>query len=147
MEVKFTVLGEPQGKGRPRFRRRGNFVQAFSDDATVSYENLVKVEYQRQCKGVFFQKGTPLELTITAYQGIPRSASKKKTAMMLSGEVRPLKKADSSNILKAVEDALNTVAYQDDVQIVELRMSKFYSDRPRIEVELRGIENEKTTKV
>ena len=36
--------GEPRGKGRPRFRRAGAFVQTYTDDKTANYENLVKHE-------------------------------------------------------------------------------------------------------
>lgn len=45
----------------------------------------------------------------------------KKTAM-LSGELLPTKKPDIDNIVKAVLDALNEVAYRDDTQVVELQV-------------------------
>ena len=48
-EIKFTIPGPPQGKGRPRFSRRGKFVTTFTPDKTVLYENLIRMEYQRQC--------------------------------------------------------------------------------------------------
>ena len=43
MKLKFSVLGEPAGKGRPRFRNAGAFVQPYTPEKTVSYENLVKI--------------------------------------------------------------------------------------------------------
>ena len=37
MKLKFSVLGEPAGKGRPRFRNAGAFVQPYTPEKTVSY--------------------------------------------------------------------------------------------------------------
>lgn len=61
---------------------------------------------------------------------------------MLNGELMPAKKPDIDNIAKAVLDALNSVAYRDDIQIVELQIRKQYSEKPRLEIcmeELEGI--------
>ena len=83
MKVKFTVLGEPQGKGRPRFTKVGQYVKTYTPDKTVSYENLVKLEYRRQCKDYMFEKGRPVDIRILAYYPIPKSVSKKKQAMYI----------------------------------------------------------------
>ena len=131
MRVTFTVLGEPVAKGRPRMTRAG---RAYTPQKTVNYENLVKLSYQQQCSGIFFEKGTPLDMRLIAYYTIPQSASKKKRQQMLDREIRPQKKPDSSNILKGVEDALNGVAYHDDTQIVDTQIRRFYSDHPRVVV-------------
>lgn len=53
---------------------------------------------------------------------------------MLDGELLPSKKPDIDNIVKAVLDALNKVAYRDDTQVVELQVRKQYSERPRLEI-------------
>ena len=82
MKLKFSVLGEPAGKGRPRFRNAGAFVQTYTPEKTVSYENLVRLEYRRQCNDFKFPKDTPLDVRITAYYGIPKSVSKKKAQLM-----------------------------------------------------------------
>ena len=63
----------------------------------------------------------------------------KKTAM-LSGELLPTKKPDIDNIVKAVLDALNEVAYRDDTQVVELQVRKQDSERPRLEICLEELE-------
>lgn len=146
MEAKFTVPGEPKGKGRPRFSMRKTkdgrqFTTVRSPDETVVYENLIRLEYERQCPGVFFQKDVPVAMSIVAYYGIPKSVSKKKMAMMLSGELRPIKKCDADNLLKVVADSINRVAYHDDVQIVEASVSRFYGEVPRVEVSISEISN------
>lgn len=139
-KVRFTVLGEPQGKGRPRFRNTGKFVSTYTPDKTASYENLVKVEYRRQCGSFKYSKETPLDVRITAYYSIPKSASKKKAQAMRDRRIRPMKKPDFDNIGKIVCDALNDIAYHDDVQIVDAQVRKFFSDDPKVVVTIQEAE-------
>lgn len=134
MKVRFTVLGEPAGKGRPRFRSAGQFVQTYTPEKTVSYENLVKLEYRRQCNDYRFPDDKALDLRIAAYYAIPKSTSKKKRLLMLRHAIRPMKKPDNDNVVKIIQDALNLVAYHDDVQVVDCQLRKFYSDTPRVVV-------------
>lgn len=134
MKVKFTVPGEPRGKGRPRFSRQGNFVRTYTPEATASYENLIKLEYERQCGGMFYEKGVPLDVRITAYYGIPASASKKKRQLMLDHKIRPTKKPDVDNLVKCFMDAGNGVIYHDDIQVTDLIVRKYYSAQPCVVV-------------
>lgn len=145
MEVKFTVLGEPQGKGRPRFVSRYNpatgkaFGQAHTPEQTIVYENLVRTEYAIQTKNFRFPDDAMLDMRIKAFYSIPKSVSKKKKEMMLEGLIRPTKKPDMDNVLKVVADSLNQVAYKDDTQIVDAQCRKFYSEQPRVEIIIRKI--------
>lgn len=134
MKIKFTVLGEPQGKGRPRFANVKGRVITRTPDETVLYENLIATEYRRQVGSVKFQDNEKLDLWIMAYFTIPASTSKKKQKQMEDGEIRPVKKPDMDNIIKVVADSLNQIAYRDDAQIVDCQIRKFYSRQPRIEV-------------
>lgn len=134
--VEFIIPGEPKGKGRPRIVNRGKFSKAYTPQETVAYENLIKVEYELQAERYKFSNGTFLEMRIEAYHSIPGSVSKKRRAMMLSGEIRPIKKVDCDNLIKVVADALNQVAYKDDTQIVECKCYKYYSDDPCVKVRL-----------
>ena len=141
MKVKFTVLGEPQGKGRPRFRSTGKFVQTYTPDRTASYENLVRLEYRRQCKDYRFLDGTAIDMRITAYFAIPKSASKKKRQEMLEHRIRPQKRCDWDNIGKIISDSINEIAYKDDAQIVDAQVRKFYSDTPKVVVTIQEAES------
>lgn len=134
MKVKFTVYGEPQGKGRPRFSKVANHVKTRTPDETILYENLIQTEFRRQCGNVRFSDEDQLDMRILAFYQIPSSASKKKTRQMLDRAIRPTKKPDWDNIGKVVADSLNQVAYRDDAQVVDSQVRKFYSDQPRIEV-------------
>lgn len=144
-EIKFVVLGEPQGKGRPRFVARYNpttqksFGQAHTPEKTIVYENLVRTEYGLQCRGFKFQDDAMLDMRIIAYYGIPASKSKKVKEKMRNHLIRPIKKPDMDNVVKVIADSLNQVAYKDDTQIVDQMCRKFYSDNPRVEVIIRQI--------
>ena len=138
MRVKFTVLGEPKGKGRPRFIPQTG--RAITPKDTVNYETLVHMEYISQCEGFRFPDDAMLDVRILAFYGIPKSASKKNKEKMKKGLLRPVKKPDMDNVVKIVADALNQVAYRDDTQIVDCQCRKFYSDNPRVEVTIREVE-------
>lgn len=132
--IKFTIPGEPKGKGRPRFTKQG---RTFTPDTTANYENLVKVMFMQAYPGHEpIPKDTPLTAHLTAFYAIPKGASKKKALSMENGEIRPTKKPDTDNIAKIVLDALNGLAYHDDAQVVELTVIKTYSHIPRVEVEI-----------
>lgn len=137
MEVRFRILGEPQGKGRPRFSRQSG--RTYTPQKTASYENLVHIEYIEQCNGFRFAEDGMLQMTINAYYSIPKSASKKKQTAMLANEIRPTKKPDMDNVVKIIADSLNQVAYRDDTQIVDCQIHKYYSDIPRVEVSISEI--------
>lgn len=130
-KVKFTILGPPIGKGRPRFTREG---RTYTTEKTASYENLVKLEYEQQCRGYRFPDDAQLDIRITAYFGIPKSVSKKKRAEMLAHKIRPKKVPDWDNIGKIVADSLNKIAYHDDSQVVDGQVRKFFGETPKVVV-------------
>lgn len=134
--MKFVIPGEPTGKGRPRVVKRGAFTQTYTPAKTVAYENLVKLEYERQCHGMRYGKEDALGMLITAYKPIPSSVSKKKLRLMLDRLISPGKKPDWDNIGKIICDALNGIVWKDDAQIVDGRVVKLYAEHPRVEVEI-----------
>lgn len=133
MKVNFTIDGKPQGKGRPRL----SYGKIKTPEQTVIYENYIKLLYRSSIKKYF--EG-PIRMVINAYYPIAKSDSKKKKEQKLNGEIRPYNiKPDIDNVVKVICDALNEVAYKDDTQIVELGTSKYFSDRPRVEVTIERI--------
>lgn len=136
-QVKFTVLGEPKGKGRPRFSTQTG--RAFTPKQTVNYETLVHTEYMVQCNGFRFPDDAMLDMRILAFYSIPKSGSKKVKKQKLENTIRPTKKPDMDNVVKLVADALNQVAYKDDTQIVDCQVRKFFSEDPRIEVTIKEV--------
>ena len=126
--VRFVVPGQPVGKGRARFSRKTG--RAYTPEKTVAYETLVRLAYRQQFSGNPFEKDTPLWMHVELYMQIPKNTSKRKTEAMIGKRIFPTKKPDCSNVLKAIEDGLNGVAYADDSQIVSEKVAKYYGEYP-----------------
>lgn len=137
MMCDFEIKGKPVGKGRPRFRRMGNFVQAYTPANTAEYEKLVKLRFQN-AGGVITDK--PARVEITAFFAPPKSTRKRDKAEMLANRILPVKKPDCDNIAKIILDALNKIAYVDDAQVIELVVKKRYSAEAKVTVHIEEIE-------
>lgn len=135
-KLQFKVPGHPQGKGRPRFARRGKFVQSYTPEKTVSYENWIRNCYQKEHGDNKLLP--PISMDIVAIFDVPKSYSAKKRAACLAGETLPTCKPDVDNIVKCVADALNGIAYVDDSSITDLTMHKKYGTQGCLLVRLTG---------
>lgn len=128
------------GKGRPRFRNCGSFFQTYTDKETTSFENLVKLSFLNcSASNERYLDKQPLRVRLYMYQRIPSSTSKVKKQQMLDGKILPTKKPDIDNVCKSIFDALNGVCFRDDTQIVELEITKRYSEREYVKVEIEEI--------
>lgn len=105
--IQFTVLGEPYGKGRPRFNRFTG--TAHTPEKTESMEALVGYEYRRQCGTFRFPDTAMLDMRILAYYSVPKGDSKATRAAKLEGFIRPTKKPDMDNVVKLVADGYRSV--------------------------------------
>ena len=85
--MKFTVLGIPVAKGRPKFARKGNFVTSHTPQDTVNYENLVRLSYQQSFDDLRVLQGE-VSMKIDAFFPIPKSTSKKKHQLMAIGAIQ-----------------------------------------------------------
>lgn len=133
MKIRFSVPGEPVGKGRPRFTKSGH---TYTPQKTRDYEEFIRNCFYLQNGSMRFCENIPLNISIDACCAIPKNASKKKREAMINGQILPTKKPDVDNITKIVLDALNGVAYYDDKQIVAVRCVKFYGDEPYVAVKI-----------
>lgn len=137
MTCDFEIEGKPTGKGRPRFRRMGNFVQTYTPTATADYEKLVRLRFQN-AGGIITEK--PVRVEIAAFFAPPKSARKKDKIEMLANRILPVKKPDCDNIAKIVLDALNKIAYKDDAQVAELSVKKRYAAAAKVFVHIEEID-------
>ena len=126
--VTFEVPGDPVPKGRPRFARRGTFIQTYTDSKTIEYETRVATK-ARMAIG----SSEPLKGHLTVYlylrYAVPASYSKKRVEACLNGLEYP-KRVDLDNCYKSITDAMNGIVYMDDSQIVEAHILKCYSLEP-----------------
>lgn len=138
MVIQFTVWGDAVGQGRPRFSRAGGFVKAYDPPDSREYKKYVKLmaSQNRPHKPI---EG-PIELKLVIYRPLLKSMSKKKKAEAVAGTLRPIKKPDVDNVAKGIMDAMTGIIWADDKQVVSLQVSKFYSDRPRVEVQVTELE-------
>ena len=135
MKVEFTVPGIPVGKGRPRFMKNGH---TYTPEKTREYENKV-VQCWKCQSGKGFADGIPLRATVTAFFTVPKSMSKKKAATL---DWTPhIKRPDADNVAKAILDALNGHAYNDDSAISLLTVRKYQTTgASRVEVTIEEAE-------
>lgn len=133
-EIEFTVPGYTMGKQRPRFVRRGKFVSTYTPKKTHDYQQQVVIEYNKVASGKKLQGAVKAEIC-TIYEP-PKSVSKKKREQMISGEIPYTSKPDADNIGKSILDGLNEIAYQDDSQINDLRVTKMYGEKAMSQIRL-----------
>ena len=121
--IEIIVPGKPRGKGRPRF---GNG-HAFTPAGTRRYEREIAVEAQRAvAREADWDKSAAVRVEIIAAFPVPKSWSKGKRADARDGGICPETKPDIDNVAKAVLDALNGIAFEDDKQVVEIVARKLY---------------------
>jgi len=130
-KIILVIPGEPQGKQRPRWSKHGTY----TPKVTVNYETYIKELFAISYPG-FKPIETAITITIGIFMGIPKSASQKKRGMMLSGQIRPIKRIDADNCAKVILDALASLAFRNDSQVVSLRADKWYSERPEVKIEI-----------
>jgi Holliday junction resolvase RusA-like endonuclease len=133
MMIVYSVYGEPVGKGRPRFAKRGNFVSTYTPQKTKTYEDEIRL-MAKAAMGASEPLETPVTVAIYIRVGIPTSFSKQKRKDALANIERPTKKPDADNILKCFLDAMNGIVYIDDKQVVNIHLTKVYSEIPAVEV-------------
>lgn len=131
--VTFKVDANPVGKQRARYVKRGNFVQAYTPEKTRTYETLIR-ESAKQAMGESEPLETPVSLYLYIRVPIPASATKKRLQAISDGTEKPIRKPDASNILKSVEDGMNSVIYKDDSQIINIHVTKVYSSVPGVDI-------------
>lgn len=139
MKRLFFVQCNPRGQGRPRFS--GNVAYKTSEDK--AYEQGIHMAYRAAYPGAEPIHG-PCKVVINALYPIPKRTSKRQREQMLEGIMLPIVRPDIDNIYKAVLDALNGVAYDDDKQVVEGEMRKYYGEKPGLLVEIEEVIHGKT---
>lgn len=116
--VTFTVPGKTRGQGRPRFGRGGH---AYKDKRDVEWEGHIRecfLDAYPQEMGATMFGCNPVGITVAVYPALPKNTPKKVTSD------HKCQKPDVDNIGKAVMDALNGYAYDDDCQVWSLSIDR-----------------------
>lgn len=133
--MRFVIPIEPVGQMRARSTAIGGHARTYKHATQRTRETRLMAFAAEHAPNA--PMDGPLEVTVDAYLPIPSSLSKLKREMAIAGEIRPTKKPDADNLAKNLLDCFNGVFWVDDKNIVGLMIRKFYSDRPRWEVEIR----------
>jgi Holliday junction resolvase RusA-like endonuclease len=139
--ISAMVLVEPMAQPRPRSKaifKGGKFlrVQVYDPPESDAWKEAFGESVRRILPARFPVKG-PIEIRAKVYKAIPLDYSEGLRYLCEAGEVRPEKKPDSDNYVKAIKDALTGVAWVDDSQSPLVECEKFYSAIPRVEFSLR----------
>ena len=136
----FTVPGEPVAKGRARAFVRGGRVAHYTPDKTERYEARVATFAQQAMAGARPLVGG-VALSVVARFSIPASWSKKRRQAAMDGLEHVTKRPDLDNVLKAIKDGMNGIAWLDDSQVVRLvDCRKVYAEQPGVDVIVAGLE-------
>ena len=136
-KLELIVEGEVVGKARPRVTRYGTYTPA----KTKNYERAIQLAFQNKYKDLAPLKG-PLKIKVDCYMYIPKHTSNIRRKRKNDKEILPTKKPDFDNMAKSITDSLNGLAYEDDNQIVDARIRKFFSDDQRAEITIWEVEEE-----
>lgn len=136
--MSFVIDGIPLAWARARQQAQVNGKPMFfNNEKQVSYCGQVKMAYRAACgKEMPPPHDQGVLLTVTGYWPVPKSKPKGWKAAAEAGKKYRLGKPDSDNLAKQIGDSLNGVAWTDDSRIADARGRKFYSTRPRLEVEI-----------
>lgn len=133
------VLGEPMGKQRPRATSFGGHTHIYTPSKTLSYEARFAHEFKEKYPEAKPLTG-PISVEVIASFGLKKAdynskgePNKHGLAKLGGGEL-PTKKPDLDNILKAVLDGLNGIAFVDDSQVVAVAVRKLYALTPSVAV-------------
>jgi Holliday junction resolvase RusA-like endonuclease len=130
---KFTVPGKPIGKARPRFTNAG---RTFTPKETVLAEQAIRIGWQDA--GATRLPDGPVCLEILLGVSRPRGHYKRDGTLTAEGQRTPFpyrQKPDLDNAVKLIMDALNGVAYTDDVQVVDVLVRRLWASEPYTEVQ------------
>ena len=132
--ITFVVPGEPVAKARARVALRGGKVHAYTPKRTEDYERAVALAAKA---AAVTRLAGPVALDVVAVFEVPASWSRarREAAIGAPHTSRP----DGDNIAKAVADALNGIAWDDDSQVAELRVVKVYGAVPCVRVTVRAL--------
>ena len=141
MKISLTIGGAPVPKGRPKFTAHGGFAKAYTPKSTRDYEKEVAqcVSDAMTLQSVLEPFTGALRVRIAAFFPIPKSASKAIREAMENATIPMVGRKDVDNVAKAILDAMNGIAYNDDGQVVDLHVTKAYSVLARVEISVTEI--------
>jgi Holliday junction resolvase RusA-like endonuclease len=131
--VAFTVPGDPVPQPRPRITVRGKHGHAYvpKEHPINAYRSAIADAAMKA--GATPTDAAPITLIVDLVFARPKSHYRKSG---LREDAPKMPRADCSNCLKGIEDALNGVAWVDDTQIGRLVVEKTWGTEGRTTVRI-----------
>lgn len=136
-EVSFSI----EGKAVPWQRAGLHKGRPFTPKPTRDWQRLV-ANHARKAMGLYMPMQGPVSLSVQFYQKVPPSWPRLKRQRAIECEIWPTARPDLSNLVKSIEDACNGILFNDDAQIVSLRVLKLYSQEPSVLIRCRPVAKE-----
>ena len=133
-KITLRIPIEPVAWQRPKTRLVNGWVKHYSPIKTKTYEQRIGEYWKEATKGFKFDRDQALFVDMVFGLPIPKNTSKRKKEEMNNGTIKHIKKPDTDNLLKAVLDGLNDIAWVDDSQVIRISASKKYSTEPYVYV-------------
>jgi Holliday junction resolvase RusA-like endonuclease len=130
--IELCYYGEP--KAQPRARATSNLSHFY--DPGKSFKLFINESIRAQLGNDFKPISKEIYFTARFYRPTPKGAPKKTAVLMELGIIRPLVKPDLDNYEKLLYDSLLHLLYKDDSVITKGNHEKFYSCKPRVEIEI-----------
>lgn len=127
--MKFEILGEPVGKGRPRVAMRGEHPHLYTPQSTAEWEQVCaqfsRIEARRQ--GVTIPLPGNVGVLVIALQSRPKKYMRKKDP---DGVMLRQTKPDIDNVVKSVLDGMvKGGVLQDDADVVHVEAYNGYAEK------------------
>lgn len=133
MRYKLIIYGPADGKGRPRFFKG----RVFSPKDTHGFSDKI----QAQARAGHLEKIVgPVALSVYIHRAIPKSASKKRKALLNMAWCSA--KPDIDNVFKSVMDALNGIAWHDDTQVARISGGRWWAEEHYTVIEIKSLQEE-----
>jgi len=132
-QIKLMVLGEPKSQARHRHFTKGKFSGSYdpSGDKKKTFASILQENAPVQLISA------PISLDVTFYMGRPKNHYKTGANSEMLKDSAPeyhSGRPDLDNLVKFVQDSLNTIYYKDDALISQITAKKIYSESPRTEI-------------
>ena len=135
-EVYFTFYILPEGTPRPRMGRGGRFYVKGAKDDTTFFKNYIET-----CDEEYELIITPCQFDCKVYMPIPSTMNKVESILSEVGLIRPISIPDWDNIGKKYCDMVQSTLLLNDSLVVDGRVRKYYSFKPRVEIRISYLED------
>lgn len=131
--ITFEVSGDPVPQPRARISTRGGFGRAYTPTGHAIHAYRAAIAAAAAEAGATPTDSAPLTLIVDLVFARPKSHYRKSG---IKPDAPKLPRADCSNVLKGIEDALNGVAWVDDTQVGRVVIEKTWGTEGRTTVRI-----------